>query len=193
MTINLDKNAEKKLKKELKNILVQANVICGDRLDGGTIFGMLGLDTAIFQNKKDKNKTYLKDFISESPMYYFFNQQLSEFIRQHNEYDKDAETKKLSDLKGLEDINDVVDNLVTDFKSLPWSYSLLLFLDDSLTESFKGMSAINVTDKRISFIKVNETFCKNFPQIKKRKIGLFVSDETAIKIDNYCIQIFEDG
>jgi hypothetical protein len=105
----------------------------------------------------------LERYIGEMPFIDFATQFLSKKLYERDQYDKSTEPLPLTSISGYDDQKTIANNIVDEFESLPWSYSLTIELPKEVGGLFaKSLGSFALSDS-IRLITPNESFVAQFP------------------------------
>lgn len=141
MSIIICDKKKNKLTEKLITILNNAVVPEDAAFDLKTFTALFELDNFIRKEKKNNSRILLEKYIDEKPIFTFLYNQLIKLLLIAETKETIKKPLLLSKIEGFERLDEVAQKLIDDLATIPWKYSVTLFLNDSISETLK--TAIN--------------------------------------------------
>lgn len=137
--------------------------------------------------KTGRLRLLLEEWISDTPILSFVSDRVREELRDRREYVTGDDLKRLADIDGFGDTDAFAESLVSEFESLPWSYTLTTRFPDALPPLPQDQTTIELglrSRLSISDLLFKQTYSVAHPdeQVRNRLAG--ASGALALLVDN---------
>lgn len=146
-----------KIAEQLGNIDVQ-NKMFLERKSSARFF-----DAEDVLPKTGRIREKLEQYISETPLFDFLWEFLSQELTENQKYDSDVKICKLKDLAEYSDLASTSRRLISEFESLPWKYCLSIMLHEELSNVLEHGKKEYALSDRIRLALADDAFFREFP------------------------------
>ncbi|MFP8487926.1 hypothetical protein ACKGJO_02415 [Gracilimonas sp. Q87] len=124
---------------------------------------MSDIDRILPENDEFQNRLY--NWVGENPLSSFIFGNIQDRLDSNFEFDSESPLQSLNELEGFENLQVLAEELIDDFNSLPYTYSLFLKLPRSVSTRF--IHAMDDTEyilsDSLSLVSPDEDFNTSFP------------------------------
>ncbi len=202
MSLELDKMCKDRLIKVLKEQLPKLRVSNGKYLDRKSAFCLFLAENILPGTGKTKNN--IERFISESPVFDFVYETLTQELSENQEYDSEAIDMGLCELAEYSDPEQTAARIINDLDSLPWEYIFSISIHKELSEILIPIIGRIDLGSNIRISKIGEDFEEKYSLnsgIKSRDqsiaggglLSLLSSKENKWDENSICIQFDQSG
>jgi hypothetical protein len=134
MSLNLHSECKSRLKESVADNLAHARVTNDVFLNPYSTTKLSSAEVILPTGKLQKT---LNEYISETPLYDFIYESISRDIYENGTYSSNSETFPLSSLTSYRNLQNISNNLVEEFDTLPWSYLISFRLPSDVGIHFR--------------------------------------------------------
>jgi len=160
MSLDLHQNCKSRLVKKLTNLLPEIMVKNNMFILSTSVYQLHSLDEILPQS--GKVRVDLEKYIGESPFFEFVIGYLSQQLFDNQKYESDALPKQLIDLEPYSKPEKVAQEMVEEFSSLPWEYTISLKIENEFGKLFsENIKNYQLSDS-VSIISPSEEFINQY-------------------------------
>ncbi|CDZ32230.1 Hypothetical protein NGAL_HAMBI1145_10010 [Neorhizobium galegae bv. officinalis] len=199
MAISLNDKYRAILLEKLRPLAKEIRYVNGMFLDRQSTYPFLELDREV--RKRKEVAEHLIESVGENPFYQFVTEHLTLQLRDNYEFDKDAEGR-VADLPHFTKSGDLAQQLLSDFESLPWRYTITFILPENLTSLLPAQIDELAISRSSRLVRVSEELQTAFSLTSGNKrrdndglslMGMLFSDAKILPVGRLLFQTEIDG
>jgi hypothetical protein len=161
MVLGLHKNCRERLIEKITELLPQVKVQNRMFIERKSAVVLILAESILPQSGPINGR--LKQYISETPIFDFAYETLSQELSENQQYDSESPSLPLNEIEGYNEPNVTANRLIQDFETLPWEYCLSIKLENDFGELFaKTIKDYSICDS-IKLIVPGDNFSEEFP------------------------------
>jgi hypothetical protein len=161
MSLGLHINCRQRLIEKIAELLPQVKVQNRMFLEQESTMILRLVEPILPQNRQLTER--LEQYISETPIFDFVREKLSQELLENQQYDSESSVLPLNEIAGYNEPNVTANRIIQHFESLPWEYTLSIKIENDFGELFGKTIRNYVISNLIKIVSPGEDFSEEFP------------------------------